>query len=141
MPTHQQSYQVSRSNVPKQGCGRDDERQPVNIALNVTLNDSSSSLYTGSCLARGVTNSSVFSGFLVICRRRSSVRTSCTTWTMCPWVKPSDRFARQLMFNKLVITPPFCRMMCFHNTVHEKKTTQRTPKTCINDSRRNIFAL
>lgn len=134
---------ISRS--PEQMCldkdmAGDDERQPVNIALNVTLNVSSSSLYTGSCLAREVMNSAVLSGFLVICRRRSSLRTACTAWMMCPWVKPSDTFARQLMFSKLVIAPPFCRMMCFHNTVHQDPEKERTPKTCIKESRRNIFA-
>jgi len=118
----------------------DDERQTVNIALNVTLNVSSSSWYTGSCWAREVMNSEVLSGFLVIRRRRSSLRTSCTALMICPWVKPSDNFARQLMFSKLVIIPPFCRMVCFHSTVHQHPEKGRMPKTCIKQSRRNISA-
>lgn len=117
----------------------DDERQAVNIALNVTLNTSSSSLYTGSCVARKPMNSSVLSGFLLICKRRSLVSTACTARMSCPGVKPSETFARQLMFSKLVIAPPFCRMMCFHNTAHQDTKKERMPKTCMKRSRKNTF--
>lgn len=100
----------------------DEERKPVSTALNITLNVSSSSLYTGSWLARGVRNSAVHRGFLAICRRRSSLSTARTTCTMQPCVKPSDSLARQLMLSSLVISPPCCVMACFHNTAQQSPT-------------------
>lgn len=97
----------------------DEKRQPVSTAPNITLNVSSSSLYTGSWLASGVRNSAVRKGFLAICRRRSSLSTACTALTMQPWVKPSDSLARQLMLSSLVISPPRCVMACFHNAAQQ----------------------
>lgn len=58
-------------------------------------------------LLRAAMNSMAMSGLCGCCRSLRSVSTPLTTRTMCPWVKPSVTFARQLMFKAFVMTPPW----------------------------------
>ena len=78
---------------------------------------------------RDVMNSGAVSGLWDSCRILRSVSTSFTTWTMCPCVKPSLIFARQLTLKAPVMTPPLRWMISFHKTVVSKmmeKTENRS---------------
>ena len=91
----------------------------------LTLNDSSSSLYIGSILAKGAINSTACRGRFESCWMRLSVSTCVMAVCMWPGVYPSVTLARELISKWLLITPPVLMICLLHNTVNKKQVCKQ----------------